>query len=173
MMHHISAEDGALLSGSELDGCVIDTVSRRWKKSQTRQNFLAIDRNEPGLRGRLQRPHAVVECAIDGDSHWLAKSGYGARRRYAMLVAIRESRPVIPLQSGTNMDCFWKGRPPLLIYKNRVPSDMIRVNMGVKHVIDHLGQHAKRCQPLQEGVLQVIQHLLLRPRFVIAGARVD
>ena len=92
---------------------------------------------------------------------------------HVMITAgVAQMRPVLPLAPPEEVSRLGKGRYPFAIDQARVPAHVIEVQMRAQHIGDLLCRKAGAAQVLQEGALQVAEHVEL-PLPVVADAGVD
>jgi hypothetical protein len=128
-----------------------------------------------GMAGRRFEPHFIAEFVIGLDSiqkaggqHWV----HAITHVIAELLLFPVPRPVIVFAAGNQVPCVFKRRLPFAVHKQRVPTDMVDVQVSTQDVIETARQKSCRFQITEERAAKHIRPLILS-RFVVAEARID
>ena len=154
-MHYIAAQHSFLTIGSNPD------ADMAWRMTHA----------------RLER-HKLVNDMVHRDK--VSKPAF-EDRRYAVLkigvVRIVPSLPfvlpILELLGRKEVAGIWKDGNPPTTNQSSIPSDMVRVEMGAKYILDVFRLIAGSAQVFEIGPTLLMVALFVGPRFIITTAGVD
>lgn len=162
-MEHVTRKDRDLAVARQFYRRMVYAVPRSGEEADARHHLGSIHYDPPDLRG-VEREDAVLERAGSGNANRFAQARSIACCLDATPLAGNQRQAIEVLQARDDDACVREGRHPIDFHEPGVPSHMVRVDVSEEDGVDLLGSDPGRCQPLQEGVREAIERLLLGTR---------